>query len=384
MITPSSLFAFGVLSSVALAQTSSFTFTAPASSPTDTSSFYVGPSNGTLPKSKTVPGCVFDRFIQIWLENTDFATAAASSVYQELSAQGITLTGYYALTHPSEPNYLASVGGDFWGLASDDFVTIPANISTVVDLLELEGISWAEYMENMPTDGYQGYNYTNSDGYTYYVRKHNPLIVYDSVSQNPGRAARIRNFNDFAYDVGNNTLPQWFFVTPNMKDDGHDTDINYQAQWLNYWLLPLLKNSNFNTEKTLILLTFDETELYTINNNVYSILLGGAIPDHLKGTTDDTFYTHYSTITTIQNNWKLRNLGRHDCNKTLSNVFKVVADQTGYKNNGLTNSSTLPLLNITGTIPGPLNPQYWAPWRAPDITCVGAGEGPTYVSPGTN
>jgi len=144
---------------------------------------------------------VFDRFIQIWLENTDFATAAASSVYQELSAQGITLTGYYALTHPSEPNYLASVGGDFWGLASDDFVTIPANISTVVDLLELEGISWAEYMENMPTDGYQGYNFTNSDGYTYYVRKHNPLIVYDSVSQNPARAARIRNFNDFAYDV---------------------------------------------------------------------------------------------------------------------------------------------------------------------------------------
>ena len=170
-------------------------------SPTNTSPFYVGPSNGTLPKSATVPGCVFDRFIQIWLENTDFSTAAANSVYQELSAQGITLTGYYALTHPSEPNYIASVGGSFWGLASDDFVAIPANVSTVVDLLELEGISWAEYMENMPTDGYKGFDYTNSDGYTYYVRKHNPLIMYDSVAQNPTRAARIRNFNDFAYDV---------------------------------------------------------------------------------------------------------------------------------------------------------------------------------------
>ena len=40
--------------------------------------------------------------------------------------------------------------------------------------------------------------------------------------------------------------------------DGHDTDVNYQAQWLSYWLVPLLKDPNFNTEKTLILLTFDE------------------------------------------------------------------------------------------------------------------------------
>ena len=40
--------------------------------------------------------------------------------------------------------------------------------------------------------------------------------------------------------------------------DGHDTDVNYQAQWLSYWLVPLLKNPNFNTEKTLILLSFDE------------------------------------------------------------------------------------------------------------------------------
>lgn len=34
---------------------------------------------------------------------------------------------------------------------------------------------------------------------------------------------------------------------------------------------------------------------YDINNNVYSLLLGNVIPDHLRGTTDDTFYTHYST-----------------------------------------------------------------------------------------
>jgi hypothetical protein len=43
---------------------------------------------------------------------------------------------------------------------------------------------------------------------------------------------------------------------------------------------------------TLVLLTFDEDETYTDGNKIYSILLGGAIPENLRGTTDDTFYNH--------------------------------------------------------------------------------------------
>ncbi len=77
---------------------------------------------------------------------------------------------------------------------------------------------------------------------------------------NPNRAARIRNFNDFAADVNANALPQWIYVTPNMVNDGHDTDINYSSAWLNYWLVPLLSNPNFNNDRTLILLTFDEND----------------------------------------------------------------------------------------------------------------------------
>lgn len=148
-----------------------------------------------------VPGAVFDRLIQIWLENTDLNQAASQEVFQNLSSQGITLTSYYGLTHPSEPNYIGSVGGNFWGLDNDDLEYIPSNISTIVDLLDQKNISWAEYQENMPADGYGGFNYTNPDNYTYYVRKHNPLVIYNSVALNATRAARIRNFNDFAVDV---------------------------------------------------------------------------------------------------------------------------------------------------------------------------------------
>jgi hypothetical protein len=148
-----------------------------------------------------VPGAAFDRIIQIWLENTDFAQASTQAVFQNLSTQGITLSAYYGVTHTSEPNYLAAGGGDFCGLYDDILEFIPNNMSTVVDLLDEKDISWAMYQENMPTDDYAGFNFTNPDGYTYYVRKHNPLVIYDSVALNSTRGPRIRNFNDFAVDV---------------------------------------------------------------------------------------------------------------------------------------------------------------------------------------
>ncbi|KIJ68844.1 hypothetical protein HYDPIDRAFT_25094 [Hydnomerulius pinastri MD-312] len=374
----------------ALAKTASAavapSFTSPAAAPTDTAPFYIGASNGTLTNTPTVTGAVFDRFIQIWLENTDFASAASQEVFQNLSTQGITLPAYYGVTHSSEPNYLAAGGGDFWGLYNDNMENIPSNMSTVVDLLDAKSISWAEYQENMPTDGYGGFNYTNAaDGYTYYVRKHNPLVIYNSVGLNATRAARIRNFNDFAVDLGNDTIPQWVFITPNLRNDGHDTDVAYAADWLSYWLVPLLEDPNFNTPRTLILLTFDENETYAINNQVYTVLLGGVIPANLKNTTDDTFYTHYSTLSTVEANWNLGNLGRQDTNKTVANVFKFVAESTGYQNNDLTAASTnLPLLNLTTTIPGPLNPEYWVPYLAPDVSATGGGNGTTFIANGTN
>ena len=160
-------------------------------------------------------------------------------------------------------------------------------------------------------------NYVNTSApdYTYYVRKHNPTIVYDSVAAVPSRLARHRNFNDFAADVNASALPQWMFVTPNMANDGHDTSIDYAAQWLQYWLVPLLGNENFNDNKTLIVLSFDENESYTENNCVLTLLLGGAVPDSARGSNDSTYYTHYSLLSTVEANWGLGSLGRGDTNK---------------------------------------------------------------------
>lgn len=80
-----------------------------------------------------------------------------------MAEQGITLANYFAQTHPSEPNYVASHGGDYFGMNNDDFNFIDANISTIVDLLESKGISWAEYQEDMPYTGFEGNAWVNQE-----------------------------------------------------------------------------------------------------------------------------------------------------------------------------------------------------------------------------
>jgi len=242
----------------------------------------------------------------------------------------------------------------------------------------------------LPFDGFEGFNFssknyvnTSAPNYVFYVRKHDPLIIYDSVASVPSRRSRIRNFNDFAVDVNASALPQWVFVTPNMVNDGHDTTIDWINQWLQFWLVPLLRDSNFNDNSTLILLTFDENETKAENNQVVSLLLGGAVPNNSRGTVDGTFYTHFSTLSTVEANWGLGSLGRGDTNKTLSNVFSFVANATGYKNMDISGSQ-IPLLNTSGTTPGPLNPNRYVPFTAPNTSAVGAGGGPVFIGPGLN
>lgn len=106
----------------------------------------------------------------------DYSTAAANTDQKWLASQGIQLTNYWSVGHTSEPNYCAAAGGDLFGMDNDNLHNIPANVSSVADLLDTKGISWAEYQEAMPYPGYEGYSYNNpKTNANDYVRKHNPM-----------------------------------------------------------------------------------------------------------------------------------------------------------------------------------------------------------------
>ena len=92
---------------------------------------------------------------------------------QLLAEKGITLTNYFGITHPSEPNYCAIHGGDNFGMDNDNFHQIPANVSTLFDLLADKDVSFGEYQEDAPYVGFEGFQFLDPEtGANNYVRKH--------------------------------------------------------------------------------------------------------------------------------------------------------------------------------------------------------------------
>lgn len=88
----------------------------------------------------------------------------------------------------------------------------------------------------------------------------------------------------------------------------------------------LLQNTYFN-QKTLVYVTWQANgDAGGLANHVAGIILGSALPSNLVGTTDSSYYNHYSELSTVQANWGLHTLGRWDVG---ANVWKFVGAQTG-------------------------------------------------------
>lgn len=229
---------------------------------------------------------------------------------------------------------------------NDNFNRADRNVSTVFDLLDTRGISWAAYQEDMPFSGFEGMAWVNQqNGANDYVRKHDPPIFFDSVTSSEQRLSQVKNLSmvypersQFHKDLKANKLPQWLFCTPNMTSDGHDESVTTAGAWNRKFLEPLLEDKNF-MNNTLVLVTWDENETYTQKNRILGILLGDAIPKELVGTTDSNFYNHYSELATVEANWDLPTLGRWDVG---ANVYKFVADKTNSVIRQWSNTSTVP------------------------------------------
>lgn len=183
--------------------------------------------------------------------------------------------------------------------------------------------------------------------------------------------ALTQSLKSFYRDVEHEALPQYMHISPNMLNDGHNTTLDFAADWSAKFLEPLLANK-YLMKDTLILLTYDESATYEKPNHIVSLLLGGAVPHHLKGSTDNTFYTHYSILSTLENNWSLANLGRFDVG---ANVFKTVADKTGWTGNYDLTADEQSKVDLSVSYSGSLNsdPNMIRPVPPPNLGLVGAG-----------
>ena len=177
-----------------------------------------GQSGKSAPKAG---GHAFDHVFVIMLENH-----SQSSVIDDPNAPFITslahkyamAANYYGVTHPSEPNYVAAISGSNWGHNVDD-PSLTYDHLNIVDELESHHLTWAAYMESMPSAGFTGAQYPASAAL--YANKHNPFVLFNDVLSSPARLAKIKPYTAFATDMQAKTIPNYVWITPNQCHDMH-------------------------------------------------------------------------------------------------------------------------------------------------------------------
>ena len=278
--------------------------TAAASTPT------ARPTTTAIPRS--VPD--FSHVIVFVLENHEIGFVIGSPLmpsYNRWAGQFTLLTQYYAITHPSLPNYLALIGGDTFGITSD-CETCYINQSSLPDLLEASGRTWRTYQEDLPKPCFVGSTLA-------YAQKHDPFIYFDPIRTNPARCqAGIVPLTQLEGDLSSGKLPDFVFIMPNLCNSGHDCSLDVSDAWLKTWVGKVMASPAYDSH-TLIVLTWDEGQgshgccgIVPGGGQVATMLISPLVRQGFK---DPTPYTHYALLKTIAEAWGLPAL-RHAADPT--------------------------------------------------------------------
>ena len=245
----------------------------------------------------------YDHVFLVVLENENADNALQQPFLKSLADKGVYLSNYYAIGHPSQPNYLAMIAGDTFGVSDDGEITI--NNSHLGDLLEKKGLNWKVYAE-----GYPG-NCDLRSEIGGYARKHVPFISFENVQNNPKRCARVADARELDRDLAAGNLPNFSMFIPDQSNDGHDTDVAYADKYMAKKFGPLLSDPKF-TSRTLFIVVFDEGGWFS-SNQVYAVLLGEQVA---KAKVLSSRLTHYDLLRTIEDLFDLGTLGRNDSHAT--------------------------------------------------------------------
>lgn len=168
-----------------------------------------------------------DHIFVIMLENH-----SRSSVIDDPNAPFITdiahrygmADRYFGVTHPSMPNYLATISGENFGIHDDeDENVVNLDRPNLVDQLEAHGRTWGAYMETLPADKTARFGPTLPDGAVVqlYAKKHNPFVLFDDVVSNPDRMARVKDYSTLGADLNSARPPDFVWISPNQCNDMH-------------------------------------------------------------------------------------------------------------------------------------------------------------------
>jgi phospholipase C len=157
---------------------------------------------------------------------------------------------FFAEAHPSEPNYIAMLGGDTFGIHDDDafyckpgahdawcpkalktdYVDHTVKARSLVDQLQSRGLTWKAYMESLPEPGSLAARWPTAENPVpgtpaqLYAAKHNGFLSFLSVQRDPERSKKVVDFNQLDQDLRSGHMPNYAHMVPNQCNDMHGRD----------------------------------------------------------------------------------------------------------------------------------------------------------------
>jgi len=198
-----------------------------------------------------------------------------------LAAGGLHFTNFYAITHPSQPNYLHFFSGASQGVTSNAVPDhAPFSTPNLASSLLAAGKTFIGYADGLPYVG-------SLDEASYsYFRKHNPWVNWQSPTPGPHQILPELNrpFTDFPSDF--NTLPTISFVIPDLDHDMHDGTIAQADTWLQQSLGAYADWAS--DHNSILIVTWDEDESAS-RNRIPTIIFGAGVR---QGTIDSSWTLH--------------------------------------------------------------------------------------------
>ena len=241
------------------------------------------------------------------LENHSFSdiigNTSSAPYMNQLANGGALLTSSYAVTHPSEPNYMALFAGSTFGLSADTCPVSEGSTANLGSELLAAGYTFKGYSEGLPKTG--STSCTSGE----YARKHSPWINFSNVPTSDSLP-----FSSFPSSSNYASLPTLSFVIPNLDDDMHDGTIAQADTWLKNNISAYATWAAAND--SLLIVTWDEDD-YTENNQIPTIFYG---QDVVQGKYDENV-DHYNLLATLEQMYGLSQVGSSKGATTITDIW---------------------------------------------------------------
>jgi hypothetical protein len=245
------------------------------------------------------------RVFVVLLENREYGEVVGNPeapFLNGLARRGTLATRYYAVAHPSLPNYLALLGGSTFGIYRN-CTECSAPGPNLALQLSRAGISWRAYMGDMPRPCFRGAEAGD------YVKRHNPFMYFPSITSNPERCRQVVPATHLDTDLSRHTLPAFGWLTPDLCDNGHDCDLATADHHLSRIVPRIVRALG---PGGVLIVTFDEGtsnagccgRVGRGGGRVVTILTG---PGRRRGGLTGT-YDHYSLLAALERHFGLPRL----------------------------------------------------------------------------